>query len=76
MANRGSFNYTEGMPIYAIKVYHGDGSCAWKTFPSLSGLKSGIKSVEAEVGHFPGFSWSVQGFEIFSAVPEWEEFTP
>lgn len=76
MANRGSYNYTEGMPIYAIKVFHGDGSTAWKMFPSLSGLKSGIAAVERDVGRFPGLSWAVQGFEVYSAVPDWEEFTP
>lgn len=79
MANRGSHTYKHNDPIYGIEVTHADGHTAFKTFPSLAGLKAGLKAVDADIVHWA--RWASQGWvpmrrEVFITKPRWHYFDP
>lgn len=83
MANRGSGTHTLGDPIYAIEVKYGNGDTMVKTFPSLSGLKSGLKAVDSDIAHWAKWKGTItaQGWvpvsrEVYITKPRWHLFDP
>lgn len=80
MANRGSYNYKPGDPIYAIEVItthqNGEVTRAWKTFPSESGFKAGLRAVKDDVKRWSGWIYSKIEYETYKAVPQWSRHRP
>ena len=77
MANTGSFTANPGDPIYAIESTFGPNTSI-KIYPSVSGLKSGIRATEYDVK-----SWNRHSGPGYASMrvlickdPKWEEFTP
>lgn len=77
MANRGAFTANLGDPIYAIEATF-NGETTIKTYPSVAGLKHGIKATDYDVKAWnryqgPGYA-SMR--TLICKNPQWEDFTP
>lgn len=70
MANRGSFAYKLGDPIYGIELTYPDGNTSFKTFPSQAGLSHGIAAAKQDMHRTYG---GVQSYRTFVCTPTWEE---
>lgn len=77
MTHRGSHTAQIGDPIYLIESIYHDGHSAVKVFTSLSGFKSGLAAVKAEIRRMTGFSgdWGIKEFKTYlMEAPTWIQF--
>jgi hypothetical protein len=78
MSNRGSFTHTRGDAIYGVELTHGNGETAFKSFPSLQGLKAGLRAIDSDIERWKYLreGWVVVKRDVFICTPDWQPFDP